>query len=303
MHNPVSIKNITVWSAQHRNITIVSWIALVVAAGLVTLTYINSAITTDLGFTNEPESVVAADLIRDSGIEMDLDLVPVREESMTPYEIMLSESQERMLLFSEPKHLPKLTSIFKKWGLQITEIGKVTDTGNVRISNHGHIDCDVPIKFLTSPPEYRLQAIQPKWIESAHKFNFTTLEIPMATPSSILEKILSSPNIASKESVFQQYDHQIQTNTVLNPGHDAAVLRIKGTTRAIALTTDGNGRYCWLDPFEGGKIAVAEACRNLSCSGAQPIAMSKMVSVNISPVNRNKSKLFVTPGKMVFIVI
>ena len=127
---------------------------------------------------------------------------------------------------------------------------------------------------MTSPPEYRLQGIQPKWIESAQKFDFNTLEIPTSTPSSILERILSSPNIASKESIYQQYDHQVQTNTVLKPGHDAAVLRIKGTTRAIALTTDGNGRYCWLDPFEGGKIAVAEACRNLSCSGAQPIALT-----------------------------
>ena len=104
---------------------------------------------------------------------------------------------------------------------------------------------------MTSPPEYRLQGIHPKWIESARKFDFNTLEIPTYTPSSILERILSSPNIASKESIYQQYDHQVQTNTVLKPGHDAAVLRIKGTTRAIALTADGNGRYCWLDPFEG----------------------------------------------------
>lgn len=228
----------------------------------------------DLGAAGLTSAAIEAASKSNCGLDIDINQVPCREENMTPYEIMLSESQERMLLFSEPKHLPKLTTIFEKWGLQITVIGKVTDTGNVRISNHGKIECDVPIKFLTSPPEYRLQGIQPKWIESARKFDFNTLEIPTYTPSSILERILSSPNIASKESIYQQYDHQVQTNTVLKPGHDAAVLRIKGTTRAIALTTDGNGRYCWLDPFEGGKIAVAEACRNLSCSGAQPIALT-----------------------------
>ena len=228
----------------------------------------------DLGAAGLTSAAIEAASKSNCGLDIDINQVPCREENMTPYEIMLSESQERMLLFSEPKHLPKLTTIFEKWGLQITVIGKVTDTGNVRISNHGQIECDVPIKFLTSPPEYRLQGIQPKWIESAQKFDFNTLEIPTYTPSSILERILSSPNIASKESIYQQYDHQVQTNTVLKPGHDAAVLRIKGTTRAIALTTDGNGRYCWLDPFEGGKIAVAEACRNLSCSGAQPIALT-----------------------------
>ena len=169
----------------------------------------------DLGAAGLTSAAIEAASKSNCGLDIDINQVPCREENMTPYEIMLSESQERMLLFSEPKHLPKLTTIFEKWGLQITVIGKVTDTGNVRISNHGKIECDVPIKFLTSPPEYRLQGIQPKWIESARKFDFNTLEIPTYTPSSILERILSSPNIASKESIYQQYDHQVQTNLSL----------------------------------------------------------------------------------------
>ena len=132
----------------------------------------------------------------------------------------------------------------------------------------------VPIGLLTDAPQYRPQGVKPQWLDELQSQDLDSIPLPDSSPSEILMRLLGSPNIASRESVYRRYDYQVQTNTVVAPGGDSAVLRLKGTTKGIAAATDGNGRYCYLDPYTGGMIAVAEVCRNISCSGAEPIALT-----------------------------
>ena len=171
-----------------------------------------------------------------------------------------------------------MKAIFDKWDLQSTVIGKATDDGLARITDSGGDGALLQgaplVSTLTDAPQYRLQGVKAKWLTELQERDLSELPLPDQSSEDVLLGLLASPNIASKEWVYRQYDHQVQTNTVAAPGADAAVLRVKGTAKGIALSTDGNGRLCYLDPFIGGMIAVAEACRNVSCTGAEPIALT-----------------------------
>ncbi len=208
------------------------------------------------------------------GIEIDVAKVPRRESGMTPYEAMLSESQERMLLAVKPGSEPPLFDLFEEWDLDSTVIGTFIDSPQVSILDADITVSTTPIFALTDAPEYLLAAPKPMWLAELQSRDLTQLEQPEIEPSEALLKLLASPNIASKRSVWRQYDHQVQNNTVIAPGADAALLRIKGTSRGIAVSTDGNGRLVYLEPRVGAAIAVAEACRNVSCVGAEPVALT-----------------------------
>ena len=210
------------------------------------------------------------------GVEIDLDLVPQREEGMTPYEIMLSESQERMLIAARPEKVPAVQTVFAKWDLDAVEIGKATDDGRLRCRFHGQVVVDVPVSAVVDLcPIYRRPWQEPA--APASEAQFRSIPLPGDYGTELLA-LLSSPTIANKQWVFRQYDHMVLTNTAFLPGADAAVLRIKGTAKALAMTLDGNALYARLDPRAGGKIAVAEACRNLACVGARPVGVTNCLN-------------------------
>lgn len=216
----------------------------------------------------------------ENGIELDVSLVPQRETGMTAYEIMLSESQERMLLVIKPENLAKITEIFEKWDLDAVKIGVVTDNGNLRVLDKGVLKAELPAQLLVlggDAPVYDREKIKPKYLEEVQKFDPDKVEIPKDFNQVIL-KLLNEPNIASKRPIFQQYDHMVQINTMVEPGSDAAVIRIKDTNKAIAVCTDCNGRHVYLNPYEGTKGAVAEAARNVVCSGARPSAITNCLN-------------------------
>ena len=208
------------------------------------------------------------------GIRLEISKVHRREAVMDPYEVMLSESQERMLLMVSPQDRERVESIFRKWNTTCSEIGTVIGNGAAEVYNGTKRVAQLPISLLTQPPRYRVKGKRPQWQSGLQRLPLSSLPLPTERPERVLIRLLGSPNVCSKESVYRQYDHQVQTNTVVAPGADAAVLRIKGTPKGIALCTDSNGRYCFLDPYVGGAIAVAEACRNVSCTGAEPIALT-----------------------------
>lgn len=209
-----------------------------------------------------------------TGMKIDVRKVPLREESMTPYEIMLSESQERMLAIVQKGHEDEVARIFTKWGLNASIIGEVTDDGLVHVYDGQELVAQVPARSLAEEaPTYELDTEEPEYLARVQNYDLSDLPEPNDY-NQILLTLLTSPTIASKEWVYEQYDHMVQTNTVVLPGSDAAVLRIRGTKKAIAITTDCNGRYCYLDPYLGAQIAVAEAARNLACSGARPLAVT-----------------------------
>ena len=205
-----------------------------------------------------------------SGIEIDLEKVPTRETSMTPYEIMLSESQERMLLIVQKGHEAEVEVIFNKWDLHGIVIGRVTDDGVMRVKAGDETIAEIPAKALTEDaPVYQRRAKEIRNPESG----IDNVPEPEDYCEALLE-LLASPTIASKNWVWRQYDHMVQGRTIVAPGSDAAVIRIQEAGKYVAFTTDGNSAYCHLDPFEGGKIVVAEAARNLVCSGARPLAIT-----------------------------
>ena len=209
-----------------------------------------------------------------TGIDMDLAKVPRREPHMTPYEILLSESQERMLLVAQPGKEESVLAICRKWGIDAAVVGQVTDDGFLRIREGNQIVAEIPAHALAEEgPRYERPAAPPPYQEFLQSLNIDTLP-DVKNPAEVLLKLLASPTIASKRWVFRQYDYMVGTNTVVCPGSDSAVVRIKGTTKALAMTTDGNSRYCLLNPYLGGGLAVAEAARNLVCSGAQPIGVT-----------------------------
>jgi len=220
----------------------------------------------------------------DMGLRLDVAAVPRREEGMTPYEVMLSESQERMLLAVKPGREHEVEAVFRKWDLDATRIGEFVDGDSVVILDGDEVLSETQIKVLTDPPEYEFDPPKPAWIANLQEADLDALPTPDDSPSDLLLKMLATPNIASKLPVFRQYDHQVQTNTVVAPGGDAAVMRLKGSKRGIALSTDGNGRLCYLDPFIGGQIAVAEACRNVSATGGLPVAITDCLNFG-SPEN------------------
>ena len=211
-----------------------------------------------------------------TGIEIDLDLVPQREEGMTPYEIMLSESQERMLIVSRKEKVKEVQQIFAKWDLDAVRIGQVTEGGKLRVQAHGQTVVDLPVEaIIVLCPVYERELQRPSYLESAHKLE----PIPLPNDyNEALRKLLSSATLANKEWVYRQYDHMVQTNTSLLPGAYASVLRIKDKKKALAITLDGNSLYSYLEPRAGGKIAVAEACRNLACVGAKPVGVTNCLN-------------------------
>ncbi|OPX26793.1 MAG: phosphoribosylformylglycinamidine synthase II, partial [Candidatus Cloacimonas sp. 4484_140] len=215
-----------------------------------------------------------------TGVDIDVSLVPKREKGMTPYEVMLSESQERMLLVIESKNFEKVKEIYEKWDLHVVKIGEVTDGGNLCVRENGIVVADIPAQTLVlggEAPVYVRETQYPSYLEKAHSFDEKSISEPKDY-TEILKKLLSSPNIASKNYVYTQYDHMVRINSVIEPGSDAAVVRIKGTNKALAMTTDCNGKYCYLDPYEGAKGAVAEAARNIVCSGGKPIAITNCLN-------------------------
>jgi phosphoribosylformylglycinamidine synthase len=213
-----------------------------------------------------------------TGIEIELSRVPQRETGMTPYEIMLSESQERMLLVAERGRESEVFTVFRKWGLDAVEIGRVTADGLLRVLENGRAVAEIPAHAIAEEgPRYNRFIAPPKSPEiSAPLIEFAS---PNADLNENFQRLLASPAIASKHWIFQQYDHMVRTNTRVAPGAgDAAVLSIKETKRAIALSTDGNGRWCQLSPRTGAMHAVAEAARNVACSGARPVAATNCLN-------------------------
>ncbi len=209
-----------------------------------------------------------------TGAEIDLDRVPQREPDMSPYEILLSESQERMLLVVERGREEEVRRIFAKWELDAVPIGLVTGDGLLRVRARGEVVAEVPVCALTDEaPVYERPRARPYWLDREAGFDPLGLAAP-SDGSAVLLRLLAAPTIASKATIWRQYDHMVGINTVVPPGSDAAVLRVKGTRRAVAVATDGNGRYGYLDPFAGGALAVAEAARNVVCAGGRPLAVT-----------------------------
>ncbi|MCK9164764.1 MAG: phosphoribosylformylglycinamidine synthase subunit PurL [Candidatus Cloacimonas sp.] len=214
------------------------------------------------------------------GIEIDVALVPQRETDMTPYEIMLSESQERMLVIVKPENLEQIKSIFTKWELDAVQIGKVTDDKMLRVFYGEEKVAEIPAETLIlggSAPVYKRESKYPEYLDALHNYDIENLSEP-DTYQEVLLKLIASSNISSRHQIYQQYDHMVQIGTVVEPGSDAAVVRIPDTDLAIGLSTDCNGRYCYLDPYLGALLAVAESARNVACSGAKPIAITNCLN-------------------------
>jgi phosphoribosylformylglycinamidine synthase subunit PurL len=210
-----------------------------------------------------------------TGIRLDLDRVPMRESGMTPYEIMLSESQERMLIVARQGRESEVLEIFRKWDLDAAVIGQVANDGFVRLFWHGEEAGTIPVEPIsTEAPLYERPIERAKYVDSIVQRFERRPEADRSFDREFLT-LLASPNLCSKRWIWEQYDTSVRTNTLLGPERgDAAVIRLKGTTRALAITSDVNPVYCWLDPFEGGKQAVAEAARNVACTGAAPAAIT-----------------------------
>ncbi|HEU4722169.1 MAG TPA: phosphoribosylformylglycinamidine synthase subunit PurL [Gemmatimonadaceae bacterium] len=213
----------------------------------------------------------------DVGVTIDTTLVPAREEGMTPYELLLSESQERMLVVALKGHEHDVRAILEKWDLTAAVIGEVIAEPVYRVTEGDRVVAEFPgIRLVTDCPTYEPEARESDAIRALRERDVQAIaeRAEEADAAWTLEQLLGSPTIASKRWVFQQYDHTVRTGTVVGPGGDAAVVRIRGTDRAIALKTDCNGRYAYLDPREGARIAVAEAARNVACSGGRPMAIT-----------------------------
>ena len=213
----------------------------------------------------------------DVGVVIDTTKVPAREDGMTPYELLLSESQERMLVVARKGHEDHVRAILEKWDLTAAVIGEVIAEPVYRVVEGDRVVAEFPgIRLVTDCPTYEPEARESDEIRRRREQNVHAIaeRVEEADPIWTLEQLLLSPTIASKRWVYQQYDHTVRTNTVVGPGGDAAVVRIRDTDRAIALTTDCNGRYVYLDPREGARIAVAEAARNVACTGARPMAIT-----------------------------
>ncbi|MBI1961761.1 MAG: phosphoribosylformylglycinamidine synthase subunit PurL [Candidatus Rokubacteria bacterium] len=208
-----------------------------------------------------------------TGMDVELSRVPQRETGMTPYEILLSESQERMLLVAARGREDEVRRVFAKWELDAVEIGRVTPGGDLVARLDGEVVARVPVEALTEAPKYTKPVAEPSELAGRRAFDPLTLPEPPDHGTALL-RIVGSPTIASKEWAFRQYDHQVGINTLVLPGSDAAVLRVKGTRKALAVKTDGNGRHVFLDPRQGAAMAVAEAARNVSCSGGLPIGVT-----------------------------
>jgi phosphoribosylformylglycinamidine synthase len=226
----------------------------------------------DLGAAGLTSAVAEVAARSGAGARLDVALVPRRERGMTPYEVMLSESQERMLIVVEPGHEEELAAVCAKWDLEASVIGEVTGDGHLVVEDDGAQVARLPVELLTEAP-VRLPAGRPA-AEQPSIVNLDRLLVQPRDLGEVLVRLLGSPNLGSRRPVFRRYDHMVGDATLVPPGGDAAVLRVPGTRLGLALTIDGNGRYCRLDPFTGAQIAVAEAARNLVATGARPLAVT-----------------------------
>jgi len=209
-----------------------------------------------------------------AGMEMELQLVPRREEGMIPYELMLSESQERMLIVAKEGCASDVEAIFKKWDLEAVTIGRVTGDGMLRVKDNGVVVAEIPAKTIADEaPVYNRPYERPIWQDTVQALSIDLISIPKDY-NDTLTKLIESPSIADKTWVYRQYDHMVRTNTTVRPGSDAGVVRIKGTQKALAMSVDCNSRYCFLHPLVGGAAAVAESARNVVCSGGRPLAIT-----------------------------
>src|SRR5204862_344864 len=210
-----------------------------------------------------------------TGVRLQLDRVPVRESGMTPYEIMLSESQERMLIVAKRGREDEVVRVFEKWDLNAAVVGEVADDGFVRVFFHGEEVASIPVEPIsTEAPLYQRLLQRPAYLDHVAP----RLERPRVADGDLTDtffRLIASPNLCSKRWIFEQYDTTVRTNTIARPEQrDAAIVRVKGTGRALAVTSDVNPLYCYLDPYEGGKQAVAEAARNVAVSGGRPAAIT-----------------------------
>jgi phosphoribosylformylglycinamidine synthase subunit PurL len=206
-----------------------------------------------------------------TGMSVDVSLVPQRETGMIPYEIMLSESQERMLLVVERGREHEVEAVFDKWDLHAVKVGEVTEGSRLKIHERGTLVGDVPNRALTDEaPVYHRPMEEPQWQKRVQDIPFAELGAP-PPPRDVFNQLIAVPTIASKRWAYRQYDHTVGTNTIAQPGMSAAVVRVKDTSRGLAISVDGNGRFCFLDPYQGAMLAVAEASRNVACAGGEPI--------------------------------
>ena len=221
------------------------------------------------------------------GVEMNLDFIPQRETGMTAYEMMLSESQERMLIVVKKGRESEIVELFEKYDLDAVSVGHVTDDKMLRLLHNGEVVAEVPADALAeeAPVYYKPSSVPAYYVEYQAMEN---VEPQIANYKETLLNLLKQPTIASKEWVYDQYDYQVRTSTVVTPGSDAAVVRVRGTNKGLAMTTDCNSRYIYLDPETGGKIAVAEAARNVVCSGAKPLAITDCLNFG----NPEKPEIF-----------
>jgi phosphoribosylformylglycinamidine synthase II len=234
----------------------------------------------DCGAAGLTSAIVEAADKGNSGLDIDVAKVPRREKGMTPYEVMLSESQERMVVIVKKGFEGKVRGLFDHWGLHSDIIGTVTDDGMATIRDGGEVVAHAPVTHLNNPPVYRFRPTRPGWLDDLQALNLKKIkDIAPKDAGKALLRLLASPNICSKRPIFRQYDHQVGNNTVVLPGGgDAAVMRIQETSKAYTLVTDGNGRYCYVNPLVGGVIAVAEAARNTACTGARPMAITNCLN-------------------------
>jgi len=211
------------------------------------------------------------------GIDIQVDRIPRRERGMEPFEAMISESQERMLAVIAPDDEAKVLALAERYGIGGTVVGRVAEHGDLRVIENGEIVGSVPAEHLADAPVYEHEVVRPAYLDEIAAFDLESLPEP-DDYNEVLLKMLAHPNLRSRRSIYRQYDHEVGTNTVIRPGADAAVMRIKGTNRGFAMTTDGRGRHCYLDPRGGGEATVAEAYRNLSCVGAEPVALTNCLN-------------------------
>ncbi len=250
----------------------------------------------DLGAAGLTSSVVETASRGGVGVEIDVQMVPRRETGMNAYEIMLSESQERMVLVATPDMVVEISAVLQKWSLHASVIGHVTDDGRIRVRDAELVEVDVPVEFFIDEcPTYAVEAEEPAYLVETRAFDLSAVpDIALDKVGDTLLQMMASPNIGSRRSVWEQYDHTILTNTVYGPGEaDAAVIRQKGTNGGMAVSMDCNSRYVYLDPLEGAKHGVAEAARNVACTGARPLGLTNCLnfgSPERSPANYQLTK-------------
>ncbi len=233
----------------------------------------------DMGAAGMTSSSVEMASKGDVGLDIDVSRVPLREPSMLPYEILISESQERMVVLVQPKDYEAVKEICKKWNINCAQFAIVTDTKKIRVYDKDELVGEVPVKTLTDlAPICHHSFKKPDYMKKLRTQDITNDEynelLSRYSCNEIFKKMMSSPNVCSKKWVWEQYDHMVQTNTVVLPGDDASIIRIKDKDKALAFSSDGNGRYCYLNPFMGGIISVCESVRNLACSGAITMAIT-----------------------------